>query len=125
MITYNNKQYNCPMEMTLDLIGGKWKALIMWQLSLRVLRFNELRRLFPDVTQKMLTQQLRDLEHNGLISRKIYHQVPPKVEYALTDFGKTLMPVLIQMNQWGADYAAGQAEQVGEQGSPADIDAVS
>ena len=108
MIVYNNKEYTCPLEMTLDLIDGKWKVLIMWQLSLSVRRFNEIRRIFPDITQKMLTQQLRDLEQNGLIIRTIYQQVPPKVEYSLTDFGRSLIPLLQQMNAWGSEYAAGQ-----------------
>ncbi|HEX9063245.1 MAG TPA: helix-turn-helix domain-containing protein [Clostridia bacterium] len=106
MFTFNNKQYNCPMEMTMDLIGGKWKVLILWHLSFDgTLRFNELKRFFPEVTQKMLTQQLRDLETSGLINRKVYPQVPPKVEYSLTDFGKTLTPVLLEMNKWGTHYA--------------------
>jgi DNA-binding HxlR family transcriptional regulator len=104
MLEFNGREYNCPLEMTIDLIGGKWKVLILWNLSLGVLRFGELKRLFPKATQKMLTQQLRDLESSGLISRKVYPQVPPKVEYSLTDFGKTLMPVLQEMNKWGADY---------------------
>lgn len=104
MITFNNRQYNCPMEMTMDLIGGKWKVLILWHLSFETLRFNELKRAFPEATQKMLTQQLRDLEANGLINRRVYPQVPPRVEYSLTDFGNTLMPVLLEMNRWGTDY---------------------
>lgn len=104
MITFNDRQYNCPLEMTIDLVGGKWKVLILWNLSSGTLRFNELKRIFPNVTQKMLTQQLRDLEHNGLIIRKVYPQVPPKVEYSLTDFGSTLMPVLKEMNRWGTNY---------------------
>jgi len=104
MITFNDKTYNCPMEMAIDLIGGKWKALLLWHLSLGTHRFNELRREFPGVTQKMLAQQLRDLEMNGLISRRVYAEVPARVEYDLTDFGMTLMPVLHAMNQWGTDY---------------------
>lgn len=104
MFLYNDKEYRCPMEMTIDLIGGKWKALILWHLSTGTKRFNELRKMFPDVTQKMLTQQLRDLERDGLIMRKVYPQVPPKVEYKLSDFGSTLMPVLQTMNSWGTGY---------------------
>lgn len=104
MIIYNNKKYNCPMEMTMDLIGGKWKVLIIWHLSFGILRFNELKRKFLDITQKMLTQQLRDLESNGLIDRKVYPQVPPKVEYSLTELGNSLAPVLQEMNNWGAEF---------------------
>jgi DNA-binding HxlR family transcriptional regulator len=92
------------MEMTMDLIGGKWKVLILWHLSFNVLRFSDLRRIFPDVSQKMLTQQLRDLESNGLIKRKVYPQVPPKVEYSLTEIGNSLVPVLHEMNKWGTDF---------------------
>ncbi|MCX7711568.1 MAG: helix-turn-helix transcriptional regulator [Clostridia bacterium] len=105
MVYFKGKKYNCHMEMAMDLIGGKWKVLILWHLAEKVLRFNELKRLFPEVTQKMLTQQLKDLEENGLINRKVYAQVPPKVEYSLTDFGKTLMPVLYSLNQWGREYS--------------------
>ena len=104
MVYFQDKTFNCAMEMTIDLIGGKWKALLLWNLSLGTRRFNELRRQFPNVTQKMLTQQLRDLENNGLITRTIYAEMPPHVEYALTDFGMTLMPVLQAMNQWGNRY---------------------
>jgi DNA-binding HxlR family transcriptional regulator len=104
MIIFREKKYRCAMEMTIDLIGGKWKALILWHLADGILRFNEIKRLFPDITQKMLTQQLRFLEKSKLIKRKVYAQVPPKVEYSLTDFGRTLMPVLYSMNQWGNDY---------------------
>jgi DNA-binding HxlR family transcriptional regulator len=108
MITFKEKTYACPMEMTIDLIGGKWKALLLWNLSLGTRRFHELKKQFPGVTQKMLTQQLRGLENNGLVSRKVYAEVPPKVEYTLTDFGMTLMPVLIAMNQWGKEYLGGR-----------------
>lgn len=104
MILFNDKKYNCPMELTVDLIGGKWKALILWHLAEGTLRFNEIRKLFPEVTQKILTQQLRDMEDKGLILRRVYAQVPPKVEYSLTEFGRSLMPVLYAMNAWGTDY---------------------
>lgn len=104
MIDFNGKQYNCPMEMTIDLIGGKWKALILWNLSNGCKRFNELQRLLHNITQKMLAQQLRDMEKNGLISRKIYNEIPPRVEYSLTGFGKTLLPVLYAMNSWGTEF---------------------
>jgi DNA-binding HxlR family transcriptional regulator len=110
MITFNNRQYNCPLEMTIDLIGGKWKVLILWHLSAGTLRFNEMKRIFPNLSQKMLTQQLRDLENDGLIERKVYAQVPPKVEYSLTSFGNTLMPVLLAMNQWGTHYVQSKSE---------------
>lgn len=94
----------CPVEATLHLIGGKYKAVILWHLTGKTLRFGELKRLVDSVTQKMLTQQLRELEEDGLIIRKVYPVVPPKVEYSLSDFGKSFYPVLNAMCNWGADY---------------------
>jgi len=105
LIKIRNNEYHCPMELTLDLIGGKWKALILWHLGENTLRFSELKKALPKITQKMLTQQLRELEEGGLVTRFIYRQVPPKVEYSLTTTGKTLLPILATMYQWGIDYA--------------------
>lgn len=106
MVRYLGKEFGCPMEMTLDLIGGKWKALILWHLAHDgTLRFGELRRLFSRVTQKMLTQQLRELERDGLVHRKVYPVVPPKVEYSLTQVGQSLLPALVALNEWGTDFA--------------------
>lgn len=104
MIEHNNKKYKCPLEMTVDLIGGKWKVLILWHLAESTLRFNEIRKIFPDVTHKMLTQQLREMETDGIIHRKVYAQSPPKVEYSLTEFGSTLTPHLQAINHWGTEY---------------------
>ena len=95
---------NCPVEATLDLIGGKYKALILWHLSDGILRFSELRTRIPKATPKMLTQQLRELETQELIHREVYPVIPPKVEYSLTATGKSLMPILVAMRDWGADY---------------------
>lgn len=94
----------CPVEATLALIGGKYKALILWHLSEQTLRFSELKKLISSATPKMLTQQLRELEAHQLVNRQVYPVIPPKVEYSLTDLGKTLMPVLVSMRDWGADY---------------------
>ncbi len=91
---------NCPVEAALDLIGGKWKAIILFRVLEETRRFNELRRLMPGLTQRMLTNQLRELESDGLISRKVYAEVPPKVEYSMTEFGKTLSPVLFALKEW-------------------------
>lgn len=91
---------NCPVEAALDLIGGKWKAIILFRILEETRRFNELRRLLPGLTQRMLTNQLRELERDGLIARKVYAEVPPKVEYSMTAFGKTLEPVLLTLKQW-------------------------
>ena len=95
---------NCPVETTIDLIGGKYKALILWHLSKKTLRFSELRNAIPKATPKMLTQQLRELESNALIHREVYPVIPPKVEYSLTKLGKKLMPVLIAMRDCGSEY---------------------
>ena len=96
----HNAYTHCPVEATLDIIGGKWKSIILFRVLEETRRFNELRRLIPSLTQRMLTNQLRELEHDGLIVRKIYAQVPPKVEYSISAFGKTLEPVLLALAQW-------------------------
>lgn len=95
---------NCPVEATLELIGGKYKALILWHLSESKLRFSELRKVITNATPKMLTQQLRELEAQALIHREVFPMIPPKVEYSLTELGKSLMPILVAMRDWGAGY---------------------
>ncbi|HOA06860.1 MAG TPA: helix-turn-helix domain-containing protein [Spirochaetota bacterium] len=107
MILFNGKKYNCEMELTIDLVGGKWKSMILWIISGRTVRFNALRRELHGITQKMLTQQLRELEADGLLNRKVYAEVPPKVEYTLTEQAKNLLPVLEQLCEWGKKYAEG------------------
>lgn len=97
-------EFGCPVEATLDVIGGKWKCVILFHLLSGTKRFNEMRRLMPDVTQRMLTRQLRELESDQIIERTVYPEVPPKVEYSLTDFGRTLEPILRMLQQWGFDY---------------------
>ena len=94
----------CPVEATLELIGGKYKALILWHLSEGKLRFNELRKLIGGATAKMLTQQLRELESQELIHREVYPIIPPKVEYSLTELGRSLLPILVAMRDWGSNY---------------------
>lgn len=95
---------SCPVEATLDLIGGKYKALILWHLSEGTLRFSELRKVIKNATPKMLTQQLRELETQALIHREVYPVVPPRVEYSLTELGRSLMPILVAMRDWGDGY---------------------
>jgi DNA-binding HxlR family transcriptional regulator len=100
----------CPIEATLDLISGKWKALILCYLSMGTSRFNGIKRAFPRATQKMLTQQLRELEADGLLTRVVFAQVPPKVEYTLTPFGMTLLPVVKAIGEWGKNHLKCQGE---------------
>ncbi|MFA6224721.1 MAG: helix-turn-helix domain-containing protein [Methanoregula sp.] len=100
----NGKTYHCPVEAALEVIGGKWKPLILWALGNNVMRFGELQKGLPGVNAKMLTKQLRELEEDGVITRTIYPEVPPRVEYAITDFGKTLIPILQALCNWGAHY---------------------
>jgi DNA-binding HxlR family transcriptional regulator len=105
IINIKNKEYSCSFEIAIDLIGGKWKPIIIWHLGTKgTQRFSELKRLLPHITQKMLTQQLRELEETCLVNRKVYPQVPPKVEYSLSDLGESLMPILSMMCHWGEDY---------------------
>ena len=103
-VSYVKINDRCPVEATLELIGGKYKALILWHLSDGKLRFSELKKLLASATPKMLTQQLRELELQALVHREVYPVIPPKVEYSLTELGKSLMPVLISMRDWGASY---------------------
>lgn len=95
---------HCPVEATIALIGGKHKSLILWKLMRGTLRFSQLRKEVPCATPKMLTQQLRELEADGLVRREVFPVIPPKVEYSLTAFGKTIRPVLEAMYAWGSDY---------------------
>ncbi len=92
---------NCPIEAALDVIGGKWKGVILHRLQGQTRRFNELKRTIPRITQRMLTTQLRELEKDKLITRKVYAEVPPKVEYSLTKNGESLKPVLVELLKWG------------------------
>lgn len=99
-----DSSFRCPVEACLEVIGGKWKGVILFHLLDGTKRFNELRRLLPEVTQRMLTRQLRELEADQIIVRKVYAQVPPKVEYSLSEFGKTLEPILMMLKKWGLEY---------------------
>ncbi|NUU63651.1 winged helix-turn-helix transcriptional regulator [Paenibacillus agri] len=103
-IVISSSSTRCPVETTLGVIGGKWKGVIIYSLLGGTKRFNEIRKIYPQVTHHTLTLQLRELEREGLISRKVYNQVPPKVEYSLTEFGRTLEPMLLMMKEWGYLY---------------------
>ncbi|AAK79451.1 MULTISPECIES: winged helix-turn-helix transcriptional regulator [Clostridium] len=98
------KTFSCPVDATISLIGGKYKAVILFHLIGKTLRFNELHKLIPKATPKMLTQQLRELESDGLIIRTVYAVVPPKTEYSLSNFGESIIPVINSMCDWGAKY---------------------
>ena len=98
---------NCPVEATLELIGGKYKALILWHLAESKLRYSQLRQSIAGITPKMLTQQLRELESKDLIHREVFPIVPPKVEYSLTELGRSLIPILVAMRDWGSGYLRG------------------
>lgn len=98
------KNENCPVEATIELIGGKYKALILWHLADSKLRFSQLQKRIQSATPKMLTQQLRELEAQSLVHREVFPIVPPKVEYSLTDLGKSLLPILVAMRDWGVGY---------------------
>ena len=97
-------EYKCPLEVTMEIIGGKYKGVIIGHLIDKTLRYNELQKLISHATPKMLIQQLKELEADGIIQRKLYPVVPPKTEYSLTDFGQTLAPILDAMCDWGTDY---------------------
>ena len=99
-------QYGCSVEATLDVIGGKWKGVILYKLLEGPRRFSALKRELPTITQRMLTLQLRELEEDGLLHREIYKEIPPRVEYSLTEFGKTLEPILLAMLAWGDQYTS-------------------
>lgn len=107
-----DKKYYCSVELTLQVIGGKWKPIILFKLGQEgVMRFSEVKRSIPNITQKMLTQQLRELENDGLVHREVYPQVPPKVEYSLTDLGQSVMPIMGSLCEWGAQYEQWHADQ--------------
>ncbi|MFC4778859.1 winged helix-turn-helix transcriptional regulator [Paenibacillus sp. GCM10023252] len=101
----NVRTFNCEKELTLSVIGGKWKMLILWHLGKSgTKRFGELKSLIPDITQRMLVSQLRELEEDLIVHREVYPVVPPKVEYSLTELGESLMPILDSMYAWGKNY---------------------
>ncbi len=93
--------YHCAMDITMDYIGGKWKTVVLWYLRNKTMRFGELKKQIPEITEKMLSIQLKALEDDGVIKRQVYAEVPLKVEYSLTEFGKTLIPVLEAIAKWG------------------------
>ena len=105
MPNLGEKKFNCEKELTLSIIGGKWKMLVLWHLGKEgTKRFGELKNMMPGITQRMLVNQLRELEDHLIVHREVYAVVPPKVEYSLTDHGRSLMPILDTMYEWGKNY---------------------
>lgn len=104
-------QRECPIETVIHVLGGKWKPMILWNLVESTKRFCDLEKLIPDVSQKMLTQHLRNLEQEGVIERTVYPTIPPKVEYSLSEYGRTLIPVAEVMCAWGENHNERKREE--------------
>lgn len=102
-----DKKYYCPVEVTLDVIGGKWKCVILWWLSQGKRRFSDFKGLIPGITHKVLTEKLRELEQDGIVFRQVYAEKPPRVEYSLTDYGESIRPITDLMCAWGKIHKAG------------------
>ncbi|GAA0222831.1 helix-turn-helix domain-containing protein [Saccharothrix mutabilis subsp. mutabilis] len=96
-----HRTYTCGLDAAIDVMGGKWKPLVLWELHGATLRFGELRRAVPGISERVLINQLRELEASGLVHRELHHEVPPKVEYSLTDFGRSLLAALLPLGEWG------------------------
>ena len=111
-VKMNGETYFCAMDLTMSLIGGKWKTVVLWYLKGGKKRFSELRRLVPGISEKMLSLQLREMEKDGFVTRTIYPEVPPRVEYELTEEGKTLVPALEAIAKWGREKAKRHGEIV-------------
>lgn len=109
----HEKKFHCALDVTMHFIGGKWKTIVLWYLRNETLRFSDLKKRIPDITEKMLSIQLRALEADGLVQRVVHGSKPPiKVEYSLTDFGKTLVPALSAIAKWGRDLANSEGQMV-------------
>lgn len=109
-VRMHGRVYHCALDITMDYLGGKWKAVVLWYLMEKPQRFSELKRHIPEITEKMLSLQLRKLEEDGLVARKVYAEVPPKVEYSLTADGKTLIPSLEALAAWGRRKAQSEGQ---------------
>ncbi|MBH5320044.1 helix-turn-helix transcriptional regulator [Paenibacillus sp. GSMTC-2017] len=107
----NEYTYNCPVELALNTIMGKWKVLILWQLNKGTKRYSELKKTLPNITDKMLAQQLKELEKDNFIVREVYPTVPPKVEYSLAELGVEIQPILKSMQQWGIKFRMKETDE--------------
>jgi len=103
MIEWNGRKYTCAVEVAMDVLSGKWKTLMLWHLHEGTKRYNELEKIVPGISQKMLTRQLKELERDGLLFRTVYPEVPPRVEYTLTDLGNSAFPILEMMHSWAVE----------------------
>jgi DNA-binding HxlR family transcriptional regulator len=112
IIILKGQEFHCAMDVTMKYIGGKWKTVVLWYLRKDKKRFSELRRLIPNITEKMLSLQLKNLEKDGIVGRQLYAEVPPKVEYFLTDFGKSLIPALEEIARWGRNLAESKGKVI-------------
>jgi DNA-binding HxlR family transcriptional regulator len=112
VIKMNHRTYHCAMDVTMDYIGGKWKTVVLWYLRNKTMRFGELKKQIPDMTEKMLSIQLKKLEEDGLIKREVFAEVPLRVEYSMTEFGKSLRPVLEAIAKWGRELGAEKGRMV-------------
>lgn len=110
----NGNTFHCAMDVTMNFIGGKWKTVVIWYLRNKTMRFGELRKQIPDITEKMLSLQLKSLEEDGIIKREVFAEVPLRVEYSLTPFGKTLLPVVESIAKWGRNLGdtEGRVEEI-------------
>jgi DNA-binding HxlR family transcriptional regulator len=111
-IKMNGRAYHCALDVTMDYVGGKWKSVILWYLRKERVRFSGLKKQIPTITEKMLSLQLREMEKDGIVGRKVYPEVPPRVEYFLTPEGKTLVPMLEEMAAWGRNRAKKYGETI-------------
>jgi DNA-binding HxlR family transcriptional regulator len=112
IVKMHGQTYHCAMDITMDYIGGKWKTVVLWYLRNRTMRFGELKKQIPEITEKMLSIQLKALEEDGVIQREVFPEVPLRVEYSLTEFGKTLVPVLEAIAKWGRNLGESEGKLV-------------
>ena len=112
IIVLNGAEYHCAMDVTMHYIGGKWKTVVLWYLRKDKKRFSELKKRIPNITEKMLSLQLKDLERDGIVARKVYPEVPPRVEYFLTPFGKSVIPMLEEIARWGRNLAESKGKWI-------------
>ena len=112
VVKMHGNTYHCAMDITMDYIGGKWKTVVLWYLRNKTMRFGELKKQIPEITEKMLSIQLKALEEDGVIKREVYAEVPLKVEYSLTEFGLTLVPVLEAIALWGRTLGEAEGKMV-------------